>query len=303
MSHVDEVFQRSYSSRPIVNLPGAHPYSMPSMNSFARSYDRYQRESQSDYNLHQSAMRAMDYYGQPSNIDLHRRGYDTMNYARTQDDLSHSYRRRRSLPKSFSDCNLCRRSMFNEDYLGDDEQFQNWQRHKSLEQREMTDDARVYRENVKERFRERLTVRQIPDTDVLPVTTKAIEYTTVVPSQSQRMNGSIRMRGSHCQLPVEYIPNENRNRYQRNASNECLSTFNHQQYTMADEYLNRINANRIYQNQDDHFDARREFFDRSYDDTNEVQELSMRLHEQPLPNRYHYEYDQKTHSIGNNADF
>ena len=312
MSRTDDTFSRTYSNRHRADPPHSPPYPAPATHGFAENLERYHQGSQSDYNLHQNTLRSMDYRAYPSSHDVQRRGYGTVTYSTTQDDSARPYRQRRALPKSFSDCDLCRRSMISEDYpsyLTEDEQTENWQWQKSLQSEESTRESRGYRERIKERFRERLTVRQMADSDALPTSTKIIEYGSVIPSHQRSTHESAHLRSSQRQIPFQYIPNENRNtlnknQYQGHTASEGLSMANHHQYLAENEHFRSNLTDRFYPSESSQSDVRRDFVDRSFHDAKEVQELSMRLHEHlPHSNRCQYQYGHQRHSVSNDTDY
>jgi hypothetical protein len=155
--------------------------------------ERDHRESRSDFDLHQSAMSGIDSHHRTANLN---RAYGTMDYGGAR---SSSMDHRRSLPKSFSDCDLCRRCVQTEEYRDyyHEDQDDNWRLENSIDRRE----HRAYREKVKERFRERLSVHPEPSSTV--------EYSTVLPRHQRITSESARSTaGPVHHLPFEYIPND-----------------------------------------------------------------------------------------------
>ena len=248
--------------------------------SFAQNFDRYHRESRSDQNLPRA-----DYRPYP-------RGYDTIDYAGYQTEAARR-RQRRPLPKSFSDCDLCKRRVFNEEYsnyASDQEHSDNYPWRDSLDREESTREPRPYREKIKERFRERLTVRHIPDNELLPSSNKPMDYSASLPQRAT--------------LPFEYQPMNNPNHvrtveYQRNAGDERLMVGNQHQSNHEDLGPTNFTV-KFYQNENDQMDPRRDFVDRSFRDAKEVQEMSMRMNETPsYPDRFNY-YPQQTRRFNGN---
>ena len=155
--------------------------------------ERDHRESRSDFDLHQSAMSGIDSHHRTANLN---RAYGTMDYGGAR---SSSMDHRRSLLKSFSDCDLCRRCVQTEEYRDyyHEDQDDNWRLENSIDRRE----HRAYREKVKERFRERLSVHPEPSSTV--------EYSTVLPRHQRITSESARSTaGPVHHLPFEYIPND-----------------------------------------------------------------------------------------------
>ena len=237
----------------------------------SQNFDRYHRESRSDQNLHRADFRPYPM----TNNGVHPRGYETMDYPGYQTDVVRRSRQRRPLPKSFSDCDLCKRRVFNEEYsnyASDQEQNENYPWRDSLDREESTREPRTYREKIKERFRERLTVRHIPDTDL--------------PSSPPRQH-----------LPFDYHSMTNPNHvrtveYQRNAGDERLTVGN-QHHPNHDESGATNFTVKFYQNENDRID-------RSFREAKEVQEMSMRMNETPpFADRFHYYPQQNRRFQGN----
>ena len=232
--------------------------------------ERYRRESRSEYDLHHGSV---PYRTRTTTTNVSYRPYGTIDYGS-------NIHRRRSLPKSFSDCNLCRREYFNEEcqqYY--DENDNNWHCESTLERR---GEPRSYREKIKERFRERLTVRNIPDADIYPPPAKPVEYSTVLPRHQRRASESNR---AVQHLPFEYIPNDNVRtvEYKRNSNQERVSVGTNHQQGMNDENGATNFTVKFYEHDDD--DEMDNRIDRCLHEAREVQEMSMRMSEQQNFNR------------------
>ncbi|CAF1036512.1 unnamed protein product, partial [Didymodactylos carnosus] len=82
-----------------------------SRTSFARNMDKYRKESRSDYDLHDNYAQGIrnEYFNWGHHP--HRRS----NQFQTMHDFRSSDQHRRSLPKSFSDCELCKRRVAEEE--------------------------------------------------------------------------------------------------------------------------------------------------------------------------------------------
>jgi hypothetical protein len=285
-----------------------HPLSN---SSFAQNMERYHRSSQSDYDLHHNSMGDINYghhasipsRSRPTTSNGNYRGYGTLDYS----SYNYDGNRRRSLPKSFSDCDLCKRRVIDEEYQQHyNEQDDNWRLENSLDRRVTPSEPRAYREKIKERFRDRLSVRQIPDTDILPPSTTTVEYSTVLPRHQRNGSESNRSNGSIHHLPFEYIPNENpnnirTNEHKRNLSQERMATGNHQAHTTNDENGTKNVTVKFYQHDDD--DETKNRMDRSLHEAREVQEMSMRMNEQHF-NRHQYHHQQQPRRFtGNNNGY
>lgn len=262
-------YRRTSISQNITNSP------------FAQNMERYHRESRSEFDLQHASI---PYRIRPMMTDVIYRPYGTIDYS---SNLNH---RRRSLPKSFSDCDLCKRQVYNEEYQHYYDEDDNWQLENSLERRV---EPRTYREKIKERFRERLTVRKIPDTNTFPTST-TVEYSTVLPRQ-QRIPSEPTRPVQH--LPFEYIPNDNVRtvEYKRNSDQERVTIGNTQQCGMNDENNTTNFTVKFYEhdNEEDEIDNR---LDRCLHEAREIQEMSMRMSEQQHFNRH---YQQQKRFSGN----
>ncbi|CAF2797736.1 unnamed protein product [Rotaria sp. Silwood2] len=278
-----------------------------STTSFAQNMERYHRESRSDFDLHHSTMNDID-YGYHASIPSRSRAimtngihrpYGTIDYS----SINNNIHRRCSLPKSFSDCNLCKQQVFSEEYQHYyDEEGDNWHLEDSKERQV---EPRTYREKIKERFRERLTVRKIPDADILPPpTTTTVEYSTVLPRHQRIGSQSNRSNGQVHHLPFQYIPNENSKNvrtveYKRNSSQEHVAVGNNQQPTINDENGTTNFTVKFYERDDDDTENQ---LDRCLHEAREVQEMSMRMSEQQQQqhfNRYQYQHQQQRRCTGN----
>ena len=237
--------------------------------------ERYHRESRSDFDLHQSAMSGIDYHHRAANLN---RAYGTMDYGARSSSMDHH--RRRSLPKSFSDCDLCRRRVQTEDYRDyyHEDQDDNWRLENSVDRRAAAasgGEARAYREKIKERFRERLSMRQEAN--------GTVEYSTVLPRHQRLTSASA---GGVQHLPFEYIPPEKASNvrtveYKCNANEERFAVG---QQSSADESGTSNFTVKFYQHDDDNDEQ--EELERCLHEAREVQELSMRMTEQQHFNRH-----------------
>ncbi len=253
-------YRRASTSQSISNIP------------FAQNMERYQRESRSEFDLYHASV---PYRTRTVMTNTNFRPYGTIDY-------SSNVNRRRSLPKSFSDCDLCKRQVFNEEYRHYYDEDENWNLENTLEQRV---EPRTYREKIKERFRERFIVRNIPDTDVLPSTsTKTVEYTTILP-RHQRVTSESTRPVQH--LPFEYIPNDNVRtvEYKRNSNEERVTIGNNQQRGINDDNGITNFTVKFYERDSD--DDMENHLDRCLHEAREVQEMSMRMSEQQHFNRHH----------------
>jgi hypothetical protein len=261
---------------PSNNDPGMNTYRHASTSQslsnsqFAQNMDRYHRESRSEYDLHHASI---PYRTHMTMTNLNYRPYGTIDYS---SNVNH---RRRSLPKSFSDCDLCKRQVFNEEYQQFNADNENWHSNNTLERR---GEPRTYREKIKEHFRERLTVREVPDTDILPPTITTVEYSTVLP-RHQRIGSESNRTVQH--LPFEYIPNDNVRtvEYKRNSNQEHVTIGNNHQRGMNDENSTTNFTVKFYEH--DNEDDMEHRLDRCLHEAREVQEMSMRMSEQQHFNR------------------
>ncbi len=216
----------------------------PSLNSsFAQNFNRYHRESQSELDLHHNSINGIDYRSipnrfRPTPLNENYRGYGTMDYSSNNFDGNHL---RRSLPKSFSDCDLCKRRIINEEQQQySKEQDDNWR----LENTQ----PRTYRDQIKER----VISRPISDNELIPSST--VEYSTVLPRHQRITNENVH------HLPFEYTQNENSNQERATGiSNENNYTGKYYQHDDDDETKNRLN--------------------RRLHDPREIQRMSMRMND------------------------
>lgn len=266
-------------------------YPTPLNSSFSQNIDRHHRSSRSDFDLHSSNNNniingidprhhsSIPYRVRQGISYENPRGYDTIDY-----NYDGNRSQRRSLPKSFSDCDLCKRRVVNEEHQQYfNEQNDNWHLENNSSERKI--EPRTYRDRIKERFRDRVTTHQIPDSEHLsplpPITTTAVanvEYSTVVP-RHQRIASETNRSVHH--LPFEYIPNEHLNNIKRNLSEEHLG-INQQQYRTNDG--NNLSG-KYYEHSDD---ERKSSLNRRLNDTREIQEISMRMNDQQNFNRHQY---------------
>lgn len=258
-------------------------FAHPSMSSptFARNMERFHRESRSDFNLHENPTNSIDYRSR------------TFDYPFYNDDFSRRARQRRSLPKSFSDCDLCKRRVLNEDFEMnsiDGEQNENFSWKNSPRH------VRPYREKLKERVRERLTIRNLGEDE---------RFSSCLTST---LPHSTRMTTSSQQLPFEYIPNDSTNpvrtvEYQRNGTNERFSVDNRRsKYSMNenDDGTTNFSVKFYPTDQTNPTDPRKDYHERSFNDAKEVQEMSMKMNEQiPYSNRYSYSQHQRCFNSNN----
>ncbi|CAF1005047.1 unnamed protein product [Adineta ricciae] len=254
-----------------------HPFPA---SSFIQSSDHYYRSSRSDFDLHQNNPNGIDYRfhssipsrTRPRTLNDTYRGYDTVDRESYNLDRTNY---RRSIPKSFSDCDLCKRRVIDEEYLNkyDD----NWRLENSSER---PNEPRTYRDKIKERVRERLTIRQLPDTDTLPPSSTTVEYSTVLP-RHQRIASESNQSVRH--LPFEYIPNEK-------STSERLTTTNNPHPT---ETGSTIYTTKFY-DQDN--------LERRFQDPREIQEMSMRVNEQQNYNQYPYHHQQQRYFNENTSE-
>jgi hypothetical protein len=261
--------------------PGMNTYRRSSVSQttsnsgFAQNMERYHRESRSEFDLHHAG--SIPYRTRTTMTSVNYRPYGTIDYSSN----INNHHRRRSLPKSFSDCDLCKRQVFNEEYQHNYRDDDNWQLENTLERR---GEPRTYREKIKERFRERLTVRNIPDTDILPPpTTTTVEYSTILPRHQRIGSESIR---PVQHLPFEYIPNDNVRtvEYKRNSNQERVTIGNNQQHGITDDNGTTNFTVKFYEHDDDNTENR---LDRCLHEAREVQEMSMRMSEQQHFSRHH----------------
>jgi hypothetical protein len=246
-------------------------YPSPLNSSFSQNIDRHHRSSRSEFDLHSSNNNniingidprhhaSIPYRIRPGISYENPRGYDTIDY-----NYDGNRSQRRSLPKSFSDCDLCKRRVVNEEHQQYfNEQNDNWHLENNSSERKI--EPRTYRDRIKERFRDRVTTHQIPDSEHLsplpPMTTTTavanVEYSTVVP-RHQRIASETNRSVHH--LPFEYIPNDGNN--------------------LPVKY---------YEHSDD---ERKSSLNRRLNDTREIQEISMRMNDQQNFNRHQYYHHQ-----------
>ncbi len=282
-----------------------YPLSNPS---FAQNMERYYRESRSEFDLHHNNIGGIDYRHhasipyriRPTISNDNYRGYGTIDYSSNSYDGN---RQRRSLPKSFSDCDLCKRRIINEEYQQYfNEQDDNWRLENTIDRRA---EPRTYRDKIKERVRDRVTTRQIPDSEILPSSTPTVEYSTVLPRHQRIVSESNHSTGPARHLPVEYISNENpnhirTNEFKRNASQERLGISTNPKNIVNAE-SNTSNLPGKYYDRDDDDDTKTHF-NRHLHDTREIQEMSMRMNDQQNFNRHQYYHQQQRHFNGNNNE-
>ena len=281
-----------------------YPVSTPS---FSQSTERYHRESRSDFDLHHNTINGVDYRyntsipprSRSAMTNAARRPYGTIDYSSANIYGS----RRRSLPKSFSDCDLCKRQVFTKEYQHyHDEHDDNWHLEDAFERRA---EPRAYREKIKERFRERLTVRKVPDTDVLPPSTTTVEYSTVLPRHQRIGSEPNYSHGPVHHLPFQYVPNENSKNirtveYKRNSSQERFAIGNNQQHSINDDSGSTNFTVKFYE-RDDYDDDIEHRLNQCLHEAREIQEMSMRMSDQQQQNfnRYPYQHPQPRHFAGN----
>lgn len=287
-------------------------YPLPA-SSFTQSMERYHRESRSDFDLHNSSMNGINYGYHASMPSRGRtimtngfyRPYGTVDFSSTTNNAN----RRGSLPKSFSDCNLCKQQVFSESYQHYyDDEGDDWHLEDT---RERQVEPRGYREKIKERFRERLTVRKVPDTDILPPPTTTVEYSTVLPRQQRFESQSNRSHGQVHHLPFQYIPNENAKNvrtveYKRNSSQERVAVGTNQQHSINDDNGTTNFTVKFYERDDEEDDAENQL-ERCLHEAREVQEMSMRMSEQQQQqqqhfSRYQYQHQQQQRNFSGNVD-
>lgn len=262
---------------PIVNTYRRATSSQNISNSqFAQNMDRYHRESSSEYDLHHGSV---PYRTRTVMTNISYRPYGTMDYS------SSNHHRRRSLPRSFSDCDLCKGQAFNEECQQYYDENDNWHFENTLERRGQ---PKSYRERIKERFRERVAVRRVPDTDVLPPPTTTVEYTTVLPRRQRRPSEPSRVV-QH--LPFEYIPNDNVRtvEYKRNSSQERVSVGNNQTRGLSEDNGATNYTVKFYERDHDEDNDIDNRLDRCLHEAREVQEMSVRMSEQHHFNRQQHQ--------------
>ncbi|UJR35058.1 hypothetical protein I4U23_027834 [Adineta vaga] len=259
-------------------------------SSFVQNSDRYYRSSRSDFDLHQNNSNGINSHfhtsipsrtAHPRTFNENPRGYDTIDHTSTN-------QRRRAIPKSFSDCDLCKRRVIDEEYeeyLNKHHEDDNWRLENTNSQRRM--EPRPYRDKIKERVRERLTVRQIPNDEYVPSATSTVEYSTVLPRHqriSSESNQSLR------QLPFEYIPHE------KSSTTERLTTATTTNNLPITENHARIFTRKFYEHDDN--DTR----NRHFPDTREIQEMSLKMNEQQNFTRQPYYHPQQKHFNENTSE-
>ncbi|CAF0844491.1 unnamed protein product [Adineta steineri] len=283
----NKIIHDSYLSRRRPSLsPSTHHSQPPS--SFAQNTERYHRESRSDHDLHNDNIDRIDYRHhasipyriRPTTINDNYRGYGTMDHAPYKSERNYH---RRSIPKSFSDCDLCKRRVINEEYQQYlNEYDDNWRLKNTVERKV---EPRPYRDKIKERVRERLTVRQISDGDVLPSTT-TVEYSTILPRHQRITSESNRSNGPVHHLPFEYIPNDIRTpEFKRNTSQERLATENNHPRMFNNESGTTIFTTKFYENDDNDTIHR---INKRLREPREIQEMSLRMNEQQNMNKNQY---------------
>lgn len=248
----------------------------PSINSsFSPNLNRSPRASRSDFDLRQNNPPGIDYLHHASipyrvrstTTDDNPRGYGTMDHSSNHFAPNNL---RRSLPKSFSDCDLCKQRIVDEEYQRyNNDKEENWHAQNSTIDRRT--EPKVYQDKVKEHFRERVTTCPISDSE-LPPSTTAVEYSTVLPRHQRMHNES---SGFAHHLPVEYIPNE----YPRGLNEEHAGINNENRtasYTV-----------KYYERDDEEDSARNHFQRRSHDSARESQQMSMRMNDRHQHQYYH----------------
>ena len=230
----------------------------PSINpSFSPNLNRSPRASRSDFDLRHHA--SIPYRVRSTTTDDNPRGYGTMDYPSNHFGPNNL---RRSLPKSFSDCDLCKQRIVDEEYQRyNNDKEENWHTQNSTIDRRT--EPKVYQDKVKEHFRERVTTRPISDSEILPAA-PAVEYSTVLPRHQRMHNES---SGFAHHLPVEYIPNE----FSRSLNEEHAGINNENRtanYTV-----------KYYERDDEDDSARNHFQRRSHDSARESQQMSMRMND------------------------
>jgi hypothetical protein len=198
-----------------------------------------------------------------------------MDYPRRDRQPTRAQHYRRALPKSFSNCDLCQRGVADEEHPTNSvdrvrDARCHWQ--KSLERQE----PRTYRQKIKERVRERLTARQLPDNGPL-----STDQSSIRPLHQRAASDSRGGNGSR-HLPFEYVPYETTNAgragtYSRHAADEHPSTNNPMSCTNNGEDDDTNFTVTFYPHERTHSGARNASLDRSFDDANEVQEMSLRI--------------------------
>lgn len=283
-------------------------YPMHSDLSFARNMDRYHRSSRSDFDLHQSTLNGVDYrYQTGAPYPYTNQVHSGMNHSGRMMDYQTGFyspdQRRRPLPKSFSDCNLCKRQVFlDEAYNQRDD---NWRLENSSDhRRSLSSEPKVYRE----RIQERLSVRQVP-ADVNPMNSSHgghVEYSTVIPRHQRIGSESARSNGfAGNSLPFEYIPNESASNvrtveYKRNENEERFIIGNNESST--DDYGSTNFSVKFYQRDDENERDFAHRLDRCLHEAREVQEMSMRMTEQQQQQHYvnrHRNFNQQRRFDGN----
>ncbi|CAF3366042.1 unnamed protein product [Rotaria sp. Silwood1] len=279
-----------------------------SSSPFAQNMERYYRDSRSDFDLHHYSLDGLDYRDHASipyrtrstTLNGNYRGYGTIDQSSFNYDTN---RHRRSLPKSFSDCNLCKRRVINEEYQQYfNEQDDNWHLENTLEQRI---EPRTYRDKIKERFRDHSTVRPNSDNDIPPSPSTTVEYSTILPRHQRIVSESNRSNGPVRHLPFEYIPNETPSNtrtmeFKRSRSQDCLTTGNNQQHATNNE-SGTTNFTMKFYDRDDDDDNTKNHFDRRLHEGREFSQMSMRTNGQPNFNRHQY-YHKQRHYAGSTSD-
>jgi hypothetical protein len=274
-----------------------------SNSSFSQNMERYHRSSRSDFDLNHDGgidsrhHASIPYRIRPTISNDNYRGFGTIDYNYDAN------RPRRSLPKSFSDCDLCKRRVVTEEYQQYwNEQDDNWHLENTTER---TVEPRTYRDKIKERIRERVTTRQVPDNELTPSSRTSVEYSTVLPRHQRIASGSNRSNGPIHHLPFEYISNENpnnirTNEFKRISSQERLGMTTNQQHITTDDSGTNNFTMKYYERDND--DGTKIHLNRRGHDTREIQEMSMRMNDQQNLNRHQYYHQQQRYFSGNNSD-
>ncbi|CAF0995267.1 unnamed protein product [Rotaria sordida] len=300
----------TYPSPRRTNTPQS-TYRSLSSSPFPQNRERCYRETRSDFDLYHNSLDGIDYCypvttpyrTRPTTSNDNYRGYGTIDHSSFNYDIN---RHHRSLPKSFSDCNLCKRRVVNEEYQQYfNEQDDNWHFKNTLEQRT---EPRTSRDKIKERFRERSTSRQISDNDLTPSPSTTVEYSTILPRHQRIASESNRSNEPVRHLPFEYIPNETPTNirkmgFKQNLSQDHLATGNNQQHVTNDDSGTTNFTMKFYErgDNDDDDDNTKNHFDRCLHEGREVQQMSMRMNGQQNLNRHPY-YHQQRRFTGSTSD-
>lgn len=298
---VNNNLHETYLPRHRSSLSESFHHPLPT-SSYIQNMDQYYRENQNDFDLHQNGFDGINYRHHSSipyrlrslPLNDNNKGYGTMDYSSFNYDIN---RHRRSLPKSFSDCNLCKRRVADEEYQqylnGQDD---NWQFGSTFDRRA---EQRTYRDKIKDRSRERSTAQQSPGSDgATRSSATTVEYSTVLPRQQRINSEAARSNGPVHHLPFEYVQNEPSNNihkieFKRNLSQSRLTTGNTQQYIPVDESGVTNMTMRFYEHDDN---DTKHYPDQPSRDGREVQEMSMRMNEQQSLKRNQYRQQQRRFS-------